>query len=254
MKKTDLPVAITTTLGIPTFNGSAGPWLSAEGTVIQQWFEAVAELLGLPYTGKVGTMQIILNHFGVPWDSGRHSSTDAPQGGGGNVRKEAFEDLLEAIESDSRTDTLAAVASGTPFGSSGEVPDIDETRVLRAIRARRGQPRFRLALLEAYEGRCALTGCDAPAALEAAHIERHSDGGTYEPSNGLLLRADLHTLFDLGLLGIDHQTGRALLHPELRGTSYEDELYDAVLRSPTAVGARPDRAALIAHNERSGLV
>ena len=62
------------------------------------------------------------------------------------------------------------------------------------------QDAFRQALLLAYEGRCALTGCDAEPALEAAHVadwRSENDVGA-----GILLRADLHRLFDAGLLVI----------------------------------------------------
>lgn len=253
MLKADLPVTITELLGIPSHEGIDGPWLSNEGTVIKEWFQAVAELHGIPYIGKVRTMQRILEHYGVSWDAERHSSTERPRGGGGNVRKEAFADLLVALENDARPPALAAVAAGTPFVTCPDFATEEDERVMRAIRTRRGQPRFRQSLLSAYEGRCALTGCDAPAALEAAHIVRHADGGDYRPSNGILLRADLHTLFDLGLLGIDPETGRALLHAELGGSAYERELAGSVLRTPTHESPRPDARALRQHNSRYGL-
>lgn len=62
------------------------------------------------------------------------------------------------------------------------------------------QDAFRQALLLAYEGRCALTGCDAEPALEAAHVADWRSGN--DVGAGLLLRADLHKLFDAGLLVI----------------------------------------------------
>lgn len=252
MRKRELPVLITDILGIPPVDGIDGPWLSNQDTVIQEWFQAVAELLGLPYVGKVPTMARILEHYGVAWDAVRHSSTETPRGGGGNLRKEAFEDLLQAIRTDPRTGPLSTVAEGTPFGTDSAEGLRDE-RALRAIRSRRGQPRFRQSLVEAYDGRCALTGCDAPAALEAAHVRSHSAGGGYETRNGILLRADLHTLFDLGLLGVEPTTGRALLHPELLGTRYETELASAVLRPPRNPADRPDGQALAERNAEFGL-
>lgn len=73
-------------------------------------------------------------------------------------------------------------------------------RVLGQIVRRRGQQEFREKLLVAYEGRCAITGCDAIEALEAAHIVPYLGTETNHVQNGLLLRADIHTLFDLGCL------------------------------------------------------
>ena len=78
-------------------------------------------------------------------------------------------------------------------------------RAIGAIVRRRGQPAFRRALLEAYHERCAVTGCDAPEALEAAHVVPYRGVATNHPANGLLLRADLHALFDLGLIAVDER-------------------------------------------------
>lgn len=79
-------------------------------------------------------------------------------------------------------------------------------RVLAAIVRRQGQPAFRRALMIAYGARCAVTGCEEPAALEAAHIAPYLGPQTNHVQNGLLLRADIHTLFDLGLLRIEPST------------------------------------------------
>ena len=85
---------------------------------------------------------------------------------------------------------------------------------------RRGQPKFRRALLEAYRGRCAISGCDAEVALEACHIRPYRGSPSNTFSNGLLLRADLHTLFDLGLIAVDTKNMKVVIAPELEGTSY----------------------------------
>lgn len=63
---------------------------------------------------------------------------------------------------------------------------------------RRGQPAFRRRLLAAYEGTCCISGWAPEAVLEAAHIQEHSKAGLNSMANGLLLRSDLHALFDEG--------------------------------------------------------
>lgn len=83
------------------------------------------------------------------------------------------------------------------------------------------QHQFRTALLEAYGGRCAITGCSAPLALQAAHIIPVSKEGTDSARNGILLRADLHLLFDAGLITIDHRSMTVEVAPALAGTEYE---------------------------------
>jgi hypothetical protein len=85
--------------------------------------------------------------------------------------------------------------------------DLDEReQIIRAIKLRRGQQKFRKKLLERYNNTCVITGCKIIDILEAAHIKPYRGKKDNHPSNGLLLRADIHTLFDLNLLGIDPET------------------------------------------------
>ncbi|MCG7871833.1 MAG: HNH endonuclease [Candidatus Thiodiazotropha lotti] len=96
---------------------------------------------------------------------------------------------------------------------------IDEV-TFQAIKTRRGQSGFRDALLLAYGGRCCISGCDVTSVLEAAHIVPHTTETNYAVTNGLLLRADIHTLFDLNLIGVD-ETGTVSVAESLKGTEYE---------------------------------
>ncbi len=98
----------------------------------------------------------------------------------------------------------------------------------KASAIRQGQPRFRRRLLKEYGKRCAVTGYtangDAESVLEACHI-RTFPGQNMDlnsPSNGLLLRADIHTLFDRGLIGIDPDTWKVRIRKELQGTQYRE--------------------------------
>lgn len=119
-------------------------------------------------------------------------------------------------------------------------------RILASIVRRRGQPEFRRQLLDAYERRCAITGCDVVDALEAAHIVPYRGPHSDHPSNGLLLRADVHTLFDLGLLSVDSVTMTVVTAPELAASEYK-ELVGKQLRLPAAVNSRPFKAGLDQH-------
>ena len=58
-------------------------------------------------------------------------------------------------------------------------------------------------MLDAYHRRCAITGSKIRPVLQAAHIRPVTEGGEHALDNGLLLRSDIHTLFDRGYLGID---------------------------------------------------
>lgn len=116
-------------------------------------------------------------------------------------------------------------------------------RAFRAIRLRRGQAAFRAALLAAYGGRCAVTGCAIEDVLEAAHIVPSRGPLTDHVSNGLLLRADIHTLFDCDLLGIDPETRQVVLQAPLKLSTYKS-VDGRVLRSPRDDTQGPTRKNL----------
>lgn len=70
------------------------------------------------------------------------------------------------------------------------------------IHPRLGQGAFRVEVTDAYFRRCAITGEKTLPALEAGHIQPYAKNGPHEIRNGLLLRSDLHNLFDLGYLTV----------------------------------------------------
>jgi hypothetical protein len=116
-------------------------------------------------------------------------------------------------------------------------------RILASIVQRYGSAQFRAELIDAYDGRCAVTRCNAPDALEAAHIKPYSGRNTNFITNGLLLRGDIHTLFDLNLLGIDPESLRVTLVPRLRDTTY-DKYNGRVLIKPKCMSMWPNTRAL----------
>jgi putative restriction endonuclease len=69
-------------------------------------------------------------------------------------------------------------------------------------RIRLGQGGFRVTVTDAYKRRCAVTGENTLDVLEAAHIQPYSDNGPHSIQNGLLLRSDMHILFDKGLISV----------------------------------------------------
>lgn len=93
--------------------------------------------------------------------------------------------------------------------------------VYRQIKARRGQKNFRDSLIERYGKICMVTGCTILDILEAAHIKPFRGVKDNHVANGLLLRSDIHTLFDLNLLAIEPKTLIIHIHerilPEYKG-------------------------------------
>jgi hypothetical protein len=138
----------------------------------------------------------------------------------------------------------AEEASTDPFDPRS-LEDARE-KIRRAIVVRRGQRAFREELLKAYGGRCALTGCDLVDLLEAAHIVPYKGVDTNDVRNGLLLRADIHTLFDCGLLAIDSKAMKVVLASKVKRSSYR-KLVGRKLRLPTDQSKWPSKAALDQH-------
>ncbi|MDR7270117.1 hypothetical protein J2X20_002775 [Pelomonas saccharophila] len=128
-------------------------------------------------------------------------------------------------------------------------PGADDARRLGTIRVRRGQAKFRADLIGAYGGKCAVTGTRIEELLEAAHIVPHAQGTNYRISNGLLLRADIHTLYDLHLLSVDDRY-RVHLSKRLMLTDYL-RYHGAELRSfPTTSAQQPSSIYLKERHDR----
>lgn len=121
-------------------------------------------------------------------------------------------------------------------------------KTLISIASRQGQYQFRQILLQAYKYRCAITGFDADVALEAAHIIPYVETQNNAPSNGLLLRADLHTLFDLNLIAINPDSLQINLAPSLQTTEYRS-LQGKQLRIPEEEALQPNKQFLQRHFE-----
>ncbi|MEU7618888.1 HNH endonuclease [Micromonospora rifamycinica] len=85
----------------------------------------------------------------------------------------------------------------------------------RLVPQRLGQQSFKAVVLGAYDRRCAITGNRVRPVLQAAHIRPLPVGGEHRIDNGLLLKSDVHILFDRGYLGVDPKY-RLLVSPRLR--------------------------------------
>lgn len=103
-------------------------------------------------------------------------------------------------------------------------------------------------MLAAYGNRCAISTCDLPEALEAAHIFGYLGTETNVVTNGLLLRGDLHALYDLGLIAVDPTSMMVVTAPRLKETDY-GHLAGTAVRLPEKVEHRPNLDALKMHVE-----
>lgn len=93
-------------------------------------------------------------------------------------------------------------------------------RVVVTVRQRKGQRKFREKLLKIYEGKCVFSNCSIKEVLHACHINPHSISGINLSSNGLILRSDLHDLFDQNLIAIAPNDFTIRVSNKLLNTDY----------------------------------
>lgn len=116
---------------------------------------------------------------------------------------------------------------------------------------RLGQGSFRILVTDAYERRCALTNERTLPALDAAHIKPYSESGQHIVSNGILMRRDLHALFDKGYVTITPsmkvEVSRRIKEEFENGRDYY-RLQDRTIRLPADPANSPSRDYLEWHN------
>jgi putative restriction endonuclease len=148
-------------------------------------------------------------------------------------------------ECEARTSSIGSIDSSERAGRS-------EKRYAEPTltRARYGQGTFRIAVTGAYSRACAVTGEHSLPALEAAHIRPYGEGGEHEVSNGLLLRSDIHRLFDKGYVGVTPEY-RFIVSDRLRGDYSNGRSYyplaSRVIELPALAEERPSREWLEWH-------
>jgi putative restriction endonuclease len=120
------------------------------------------------------------------------------------------------------------------------------------IRPRLGQGAFRVLVTDIYRRRCAVTQERTLPALEAAHIRPYGDGGEHEARNGLLLRRDIHSLFDAGYVTVTpdlHFEVSPRIREEFDNGKHYYSFHGQRIDPPKEIGQRPDPGALTWHNE-----
>ncbi len=133
--------------------------------------------------------------------------------------------------------------------------ETDERRIVIARGLRReGQGAFRTRMLDAYDGRCAITGEHTEIVLDAAHIQPYLGPRSNHVQNGLLLTKEFHALFDQGYVTItpEHEVR---VSPRLKsewqnGRRYYPHDGQPLLVLPNSASERPSAEVLVWHGER----
>lgn len=139
--------------------------------------------------------------------------------------KPAQPDAFDIDDVDYMTDDAGYVADDADYmAEEGEayIPthEDERERAAREAAVRKGQAKFRRDLLKRYGPQCQITGTNVPNVLEAAHIIKYGGEKDNNVNNGLLLRIDLHRLFDHSLLAIHPDSLTVHIHPKIGNSNY----------------------------------
>jgi transcriptional regulator with XRE-family HTH domain len=170
----------------------------------------------------------------------------------GGQMKDFFKDFF--ADGDTVTDEGTSHQDrDSPAKSRGAVAPFDPSslqderrRDLASKVLRPGQKAFRDKLMQAYGGRCAITGCNNPTELEAAHIIPYGGPNSDHVCNGILLRVDLHALFDAYELSIEPRKMNVCLRFGLCCDDHEN-INGRRLRLPKDFASQPSYEALLRH-------
>lgn len=148
---------------------------------------------------------------------------------------------------------LKVISIGYPVKDESDLEEVivelnpqsfDESveKTLREITQRRGQYNFRRQLIDIYNGKCAMTDTKVLQVLQVAHIIPYKGEATNVVTNGVLLRSDIHDLYDLNLIGIDQEYKIVVSH-ELDETEY-GSLNGKLIDLPTDPKKWPSKESL----------
>ena len=146
-------------------------------------------------------------------------------------------------------------SSIVPFGQLSDeekqifraADDGDEKKRVLAEQVRREkQGEFRKALMNAYSGSCAVTGVDVPEVLQAAHIDPYRGKKSQVVTNGMILRADIHLLYDSHLLTVLPEKRVMRISQQLENSFY-GQLHGRRIRVPEDPLLQPSDELLEMH-------
>jgi putative restriction endonuclease len=118
---------------------------------------------------------------------------------------------------------------------------------------RLGQGAFRMFVADSYQRQCAVSSSHILHILDAAHIRPYeTEGGTHSPTNGILLRQDIHTLFDRGYITVtpDYhvEVSKRIKEEFNNGVEYY-AMHGKRINLPLLKQVQPSKESLLWHNE-----
>jgi len=195
------------------------------------FIDLLSQALDVPkQSSKNKTFARVIEFLGGRYNPETDSSEKTQSGGGGTITNPGLRKVRNLLLAAQSAQPHNRFASGrapisvahevTPLSANSLDPAMVQDARLRSrmfVTMRQGSRQWREVLLDVFGGKCVVTDWDVPSVLDAAHIVPYKGPETNTLGNGLLLRSDIHTLFDRGLLTIT-PTAQVRLHPSLDGT------------------------------------
>jgi putative restriction endonuclease len=152
-----------------------------------------------------------------------------------------FDQVMRCFERAQSLSEMVAESPGDRYGSG------------YLVYPRIGQGAFKVMVTEAYHRRCAITGEKTLPVLEASHIQPYSQNGPHLTSNGLLLRRDIHALFDRGYITVNEdyqiEVSKRIKEDYGNGREYYALHGKKLVEIPERPEERPSKQFLLWHNE-----
>ncbi len=137
-----------------------------------------------------------------------------------SIRSFRWVDFIQALVTKGYVGEARFLGDGDSAGPGGHV--------LAKVRVRVGQGEFRRHLIDQFRLTCAFSGAAPPSALQACHLYSYAEEGRHHEDGGLLLRSDIHTLFDIGLILVDPGTGHITVSDELAPYALYRQLHNTL--------------------------
>jgi hypothetical protein len=199
---------------------------------------------------RMTSVDVYTLHYGSRW---READSRFPVGqiDGIYVSRAEQNSIRELTAEAARSVIDAHLTTGDSWWESASDNGFDIPGGRRPATAytRQGQQVFRELMLDRFGSACAFTGANPPGALEAAHLYMFSEAPEHDFAGGLLLRRDLHALFDRDLITIDPETWTIDVAPELHDYPALKALQDQPIQIHPSL--RPSKNYLRRHAMRA---